>query len=106
MISPRILSSNLNRLYVRRFDISAIRDLMVSSSSCPPFPSCKSMLSIRNQSSTSSISTNFIDSGIIAPQSSGTMKDEYGTMDSTGETFRLDEFLLESGEILENAEVS
>lgn len=34
-----------------------------------------------------------------------TMKDEYGKMDSSGETFTVDEFLLEGGDILRGAQV-
>lgn len=43
-------------------------------------------------------------STVIVKQSSG-MKDEYGTMDSSGNSFIFKNFQLESGKILQEAEV-
>ena len=34
------------------------------------------------------------------------MKDEYGKMDSSGETFEVSDFILESGRVLKKAQVS
>ena len=38
-------------------------------------------------------------------QERGSMKDEYGKMDSSGETFNATEFVLESGTVLKGAKV-